>query len=136
MSKFDRNRIKDGWEKLCTKKQTHRQTDTTKIMVTWPWTKKRNGRGAHPPRLKGLCCTEYNIVPSVKVRVPIFMMALYRYVAAEGWNDIDRHSPRPFFPTNEQRNCHKTTWIKTIIHAAPADTGTLVVCCNVPVLQY
>jgi len=32
MSKFDRNRIKDGWEKLCTNKQT----DTTKIMVTWP----------------------------------------------------------------------------------------------------
>jgi len=27
MSKFDRNRIKDGWEKLCTDKQT----DTTKI---------------------------------------------------------------------------------------------------------
>jgi len=26
---------KDGWEKLCTNKQT----DTTKIMVTWPWTK-------------------------------------------------------------------------------------------------
>ena len=24
MSKFDRNRIKDGWEKLCTNKQTHR----------------------------------------------------------------------------------------------------------------
>jgi len=43
MSKFDRNRIKDGWEKLCTDKQTdkhtNRQTDTTKIMVTWPWTK-------------------------------------------------------------------------------------------------
>jgi len=38
MSKFDRNRIKDGWEKLCTNKQTNRQTDTTKIMVTWPWT--------------------------------------------------------------------------------------------------
>ena len=32
MSKFHRNRIKDGWEKL------HKQTDTTKIMVTWPWT--------------------------------------------------------------------------------------------------
>ena len=30
----------DGWEKLCTnKQQTNRQTDTTKIMVTWPWTK-------------------------------------------------------------------------------------------------
>ena len=28
--------MKDGWEKLC----TNRQTDTTKIMVTWPWTKK------------------------------------------------------------------------------------------------
>jgi len=27
MSKFDRNQIKDGWEKLCTNKQTHRQTD-------------------------------------------------------------------------------------------------------------
>jgi len=26
MSKFDRNRIKDGWEKLCTNKQTDRQT--------------------------------------------------------------------------------------------------------------
>ena len=26
MSKFDRNRIKDGWEKLCTNKQTNRQT--------------------------------------------------------------------------------------------------------------
>jgi len=42
MSKFDRNRIKDGWEKLCTNKQTNKQTDkptdTTKIMVTWPWT--------------------------------------------------------------------------------------------------
>jgi len=38
MSKFDRNRIKDGWEKLCRNKQTDRQTDTTKIMVTWPWT--------------------------------------------------------------------------------------------------
>jgi len=42
MSKFDRNRIKDGWEKLCTNKQTNRQTDrqtdTTKIMVTWPLT--------------------------------------------------------------------------------------------------
>jgi len=24
MSKFDRNRIKDGWEKLCTNKQTDR----------------------------------------------------------------------------------------------------------------
>jgi len=34
MSKFDRNRIKHGWEKLC----TNRQTDTTKIMVTCPWT--------------------------------------------------------------------------------------------------
>jgi len=45
MSKFDPNRIKDGWEKLCTnkqtKKQTKRQTDTTKIMVTWPWTNNR-----------------------------------------------------------------------------------------------
>jgi len=41
MSKFDRNRIKDGWEKLCTNKQTNRQTDTTKIMVTWPWTRNR-----------------------------------------------------------------------------------------------
>jgi len=42
MSKFDRNRIKDGWEILGTNKQTDkqtdRQTDTTKIMVTWPWT--------------------------------------------------------------------------------------------------
>jgi len=38
MSKFDRNRIKDSWEKLCTNKQTDRQTDTMKIMVTWPWT--------------------------------------------------------------------------------------------------
>jgi len=27
MSKFDRNRIKDGWEKLCTNKQTDRQTN-------------------------------------------------------------------------------------------------------------
>jgi len=26
MSQFDRNRIKDGWEKLCTNKQTNRQT--------------------------------------------------------------------------------------------------------------
>jgi len=26
MSKFDRNRIKDGWEKLCTNKQTKKQT--------------------------------------------------------------------------------------------------------------
>jgi len=40
MSKFDQNRIKHGWEKLCTNKQTDRQTDTTKIMVTWPWTNK------------------------------------------------------------------------------------------------
>ena len=38
MSKFDRNRIKDGWEKLCTNKQTDKPTDTMKIMVTWPWT--------------------------------------------------------------------------------------------------
>jgi len=38
MSKFDRNRIKDGWEKLCTNKQTDKPTDTTEIMVTWPWT--------------------------------------------------------------------------------------------------
>ena len=45
MSKFDRNRIKDGWEKLCTNKQTERlrdretdrQTDTTK---TTPCLKK------------------------------------------------------------------------------------------------
>jgi len=27
MSKFDRNRTKDGWEKLCTNKQTNRQTN-------------------------------------------------------------------------------------------------------------
>ena len=27
MSKFDRNRIKDGWEKLCTSKQRNKQTD-------------------------------------------------------------------------------------------------------------
>jgi len=27
MSKFDLNRIKDGWEKLCTNKQTNKQTD-------------------------------------------------------------------------------------------------------------
>jgi len=27
MSKFDRNRIKDGREKLCTNKQTDKQTD-------------------------------------------------------------------------------------------------------------
>jgi len=43
MYKFDRNRIEDGWEKLCTNKQTNKQTDkptdTTKIKVTWPWTK-------------------------------------------------------------------------------------------------
>jgi len=26
MSKFDQNRIKDGWEKLCTNKQTNQQT--------------------------------------------------------------------------------------------------------------
>jgi len=39
MCKFDQNRIKDGWEKLCTNKQTNKQTDSTKIMVTWPWTK-------------------------------------------------------------------------------------------------
>jgi len=26
MSKFDRNRIKNGWEKLCTDKQTNQQT--------------------------------------------------------------------------------------------------------------
>jgi len=38
MSKFDRNWIKDGWEKLCTNKQTDKPTDTTKIMVTWLWT--------------------------------------------------------------------------------------------------
>ena len=44
MSKFDRNRIKDGWEKLQkptnrqTDRQTDKPTDTTKIMVTWPWT--------------------------------------------------------------------------------------------------
>jgi len=45
MSQFDRNLIKDGWEKLCTNKQTNRQTDkqtdTTKIMVTWPWAKRQ-----------------------------------------------------------------------------------------------
>jgi len=45
MSKFDQNRIKDGWEKLCTNKQTNKQRNKqTKnqqtIMVTWPWTKK------------------------------------------------------------------------------------------------
>jgi len=38
MSKFDRNRIKDGWEKLSTNRQTDKLTDTTKITVTWPWT--------------------------------------------------------------------------------------------------
>jgi len=38
MSLFDRNRIKYGSEKLCTNKQTDKPTDTTKIMVTWPWT--------------------------------------------------------------------------------------------------
>jgi len=38
MSKFDRNRIKDSREKLCTNKQTDKPTDTMKIMVTWPWT--------------------------------------------------------------------------------------------------
>jgi len=38
MSKFDRNWIEDSWEKLCTNKQTDKPTDTTKIMVTWPWT--------------------------------------------------------------------------------------------------
>jgi len=27
MSKFERKRIKVGWEKLCTNKQTNRQTD-------------------------------------------------------------------------------------------------------------
>jgi len=27
MSKFDRNRVKDGREKLCTNKQTDKQTD-------------------------------------------------------------------------------------------------------------
>ena len=49
MSKFDQNRIKDGWEKTL-HKQTNKPTDTTKIMVTWPWTKnvdaqkKRSGR--------------------------------------------------------------------------------------------
>jgi len=41
MSKFDRNRIKDGWDKLCTNKQTDKPTDTTKIMAAWPWTKKQ-----------------------------------------------------------------------------------------------
>jgi len=44
MSKFDQNWIKDGWEKLCTNKQTDKPTDTTKIMVTWPWTKNRHLR--------------------------------------------------------------------------------------------
>jgi len=48
MSKFDRNRIKNGREKLCTNKQTKRQTDkptdTTKIMVTWPWTNIQTNR--------------------------------------------------------------------------------------------
>ena len=38
MSKFNRNRIKDGWKKLCTNKQTNkqtnRQTDTTKLECT------------------------------------------------------------------------------------------------------
>jgi len=42
MSKFDRNRIKDGWEKPCTNKQTDKQTDTTIIMVTRPWTRTKN----------------------------------------------------------------------------------------------
>jgi len=37
MSKFDQNRIKDSLEKTL-HKQTDTQTDTTKIMVTWPWT--------------------------------------------------------------------------------------------------
>jgi len=37
MSKFDRNRIKTAEKNSA---QTNRQTDTTKIMVTWPWTKK------------------------------------------------------------------------------------------------
>jgi len=27
MSKFDQDRIKDGWEKLCTNKQTNKQTN-------------------------------------------------------------------------------------------------------------
>ena len=31
----------DGWEKLCTNKQTNKQTDTTKIVVSWPWTNYR-----------------------------------------------------------------------------------------------
>ena len=40
MSKVDRNRIKNGWENsVQANRQTKRQTDTTKIMVTWPWTK-------------------------------------------------------------------------------------------------
>jgi len=39
MSKFDRNPIKDGSEKL--HKQTDRQTYTTKIMATWSRTNKK-----------------------------------------------------------------------------------------------
>ena len=54
MSKFDRNRIKDVWEKL--HKQTDRQTDkprdTTKIMVTWPWT--NSGKAIHDDMLATL----------------------------------------------------------------------------------
>jgi len=42
MSKFDRNRIKDGEKNSAqTNRQTDKPTDTTKIMVTWPWTKTK-----------------------------------------------------------------------------------------------
>jgi len=62
MSKFDRNWIKDGWEKLCTNKQTDRQpTDTTEIMVTWPWTKNEIFRGYDRP----ITGVEFSIFPLI-----------------------------------------------------------------------
>jgi len=59
MSKFDRNRIKDGWEKLCTNKQTDKQTNKQtdrhyKIMVTWPWTLNSTATTPHHNRFTAL----------------------------------------------------------------------------------
>jgi len=68
-SKSDQRRL----TKLCTNKQTNRQTDTTKIMVTWPWTNSRQKvnrlKWRHSRReqqqLQRCCCQQLTVWPVV-----------------------------------------------------------------------
>jgi len=116
MSKFDRNRIKDGWKKLCTNKQT----DTMKIMVTWPWT-NTNMHTSSIPRTRSRrnslrrCLGNFSLDETCDTKYPTHVQITRHYQTVH----IVQHSTtddEPAWRAASWQECCKQRWTLSVIN--------------------